>query len=273
MAIVTISSELGAGGPEIGIAVAERVGYRYRDREVISEAAHRYGLAEAKLIHLDEEKPSLFDRVDAEGRLYVAGTQAVLWEFAQSDDVVLMGRGGQWLLRHIPHALHVRVTAPSDVRVARLARSMEGETGKPPSSRTLSDMVRRDDAGRAGRVRYLYGVDIRDPALYSLIINTTQFTIAAAVELLAGLVRRPEFATTEAGRKIVVDRRLASLIEVALARDPKTRRRRITVDTADGVVTLEGATEAERAEKIVREVPGVKEVKIVKIEIPWPAGM
>ena len=154
MAIVTISSELGAGGPEIGSTLAERVGYQYRDREVIAEAAHRYGLAEAKLIHLDEDKPSLFDRVDAEGRLYIAGTQAVLWEFAQNDDVVLMGRGGQWLLRHIPHALHVRVTAPRDVRMARLARSMEGETGKPPS-RTLTDMVRRDDAGRAGRVRYL----------------------------------------------------------------------------------------------------------------------
>src|SRR5881628_3176238 len=179
MAIVTISSELGAGGSEIGAALAKQLEYPYLDREVIAGAANRYGLAEAKLLRLDESKPSLFDRVDAEGRLYVAGIRAILLEFAQSDDVVLMGRGGQWLLRHIPHALHVRVTAPPDVRVARLARSMEEETGKPSSLRTLIDTVRRDDAGRAGRVRYLYGVDIRDPALYSLIINTTQFTIAA----------------------------------------------------------------------------------------------
>ena len=113
MAIVTISSELGAGGSEIGAALAKQLEYQYLDREVIAEAANRYGLAEAKLIRLDESKPSLFDRVDAEGRLYVAGIRAVLLEFAQSNDVVLMGRGGQWLLRHIPHALHVRVSAPS----------------------------------------------------------------------------------------------------------------------------------------------------------------
>jgi len=88
--------------------------YRYRDREVISEAAHRYGLAEAKLIHLDEEKPSLFDRVDAEGRLYVAGTQAVLWEFAQSDDVVLMGRGGkrEAMLQRIQQLVHETISRP-----------------------------------------------------------------------------------------------------------------------------------------------------------------
>src|SRR5437667_6647443 len=89
--------------------------------------------------------PSLFDRVDAEGRLYVAGIRAVLLEFAQSNDVVLMGRGGQWLLQHIPHALHVRVSAPFDVRVARLAQQTGGETGRTSPSRAFIDVVRHDD--------------------------------------------------------------------------------------------------------------------------------
>ncbi len=153
MAIVTISSELGASGPEIGATLAKRLGYRYLDREVIAEAANRYGLAEAKLIRLDETKPSLFDRVDAEGHLYITGIRAVLLEFAQSDEVVLMGRGGQWLLRRIPHALHVRVTAPFDVRVARLAQQTGGETGRTSPSRALLDVVRRDDAGHARDLR------------------------------------------------------------------------------------------------------------------------
>ena len=87
---------------------------------------------------------------------------------------------------------------------------------------------------------------------YDLVITTTQFPIAAAVELLATLGRRPELRATEAGRKIVVDRRLASLVEVALARNPATRRRRITVDVADGVVTLEGVTEPERRKSFER---------------------
>ncbi len=269
MAIVTISSELGAGGSEIGAALAKQLEYQYLDREVIAGAANRYGLAEAKLLRLDESKPSLFDRVDAEGRLYVAGIRAVLLEFAQSNDVVLMGRGGQWLLRHIPHALHVRVSAPFDVRAARLAQQTGGETGRTSPSRAFIDVVRRDDAGRAGRIRYLYGVDIRDPALYHLVINTTQVATAAAVELLVTLARRPEFTPTDIGQRILLDRKLASLVDVALAQNPETRKRRITVEATGGVVTLGGIADLYQAEKIVRDVPGVREVKIVQVE-PLP---
>jgi cytidylate kinase len=268
MAIVTISSELGAGGPEIGAALAKHLEYRYLDREVIAEAANRYGLAETKLIRLDESKPSFFDRVDAEGRLYVAGIRAILLEFAQSNDVVLMGRGGQWLLRRTPHALHVRVSAPFDVRVARLAQQTGGETGRTAPSRAFTNVVRHDDAGRAGRIRYLYGVDIRDPALYHLVINTTQVVTAAAVELLATLARRPEFTPTEVGQRILLDRKLASLVDVALAQNPETRKRRITVEAAGGVVTLGGTADLSQAEKVARDVPGVREVKIVEVEPP-----
>ena len=59
MAVVTISSEMGSGAPEIAMGLAQRLKYRFVDREVITEAARRYGLVEAKLADLDERKPSL----------------------------------------------------------------------------------------------------------------------------------------------------------------------------------------------------------------------
>src|SRR5258705_276903 len=52
MAIVTMSHEIGAGGPEIGQQLAERLGCRYVDHELISNAATRYGLLEEKLYDL-----------------------------------------------------------------------------------------------------------------------------------------------------------------------------------------------------------------------------
>jgi cytidylate kinase len=262
MAIVTISSELGARGAEIGQGVAESLRYGYADREVITEAARRFGLEEARLELLEENKPSFFDRVDAERQLYIAGTKAALLEFARRDNVVLMGRGGQWLLRQIPHALHVRLTASFEVRLARLAQSLEG-TGRVPSSRSLVGVVERDDAGRLGRLRYLYGVDIRDPALYDIVVNTTLVPAAAAVDLIVTLLGQPEFATTAEGQTIVADRTLASTVEVALARDLGSWRRRLSVSAAGGVVTIGGVTERERAVKIAQGVSGVTEVRLV----------
>jgi hypothetical protein len=54
---------------------------------------------EEKLSSLDESKPSLFERFDAETRRYITVLQTAVFEFAEQDRVVLMGRAGQWLLR------------------------------------------------------------------------------------------------------------------------------------------------------------------------------
>src|SRR2546422_8578646 len=68
-------------------------------------------------------------------------------------------------------------------------------TGETPNQRAAADFVRRDDAEKAGRMRYLYEVDIADPLLYELIINTEKLRHEAVVEILERLVRRPEMAT------------------------------------------------------------------------------
>ncbi|HEY7039118.1 MAG TPA: cytidylate kinase family protein [Methylomirabilota bacterium] len=268
MPIVTISHEIGAGGPEIGQQLAERMGYRYVDHELISDAAQRYGLLEEKLSHLDESKPSLFERFDAETRRYITVIQTALYDFAEHDNVVLMGRGGQWLLRGIPHVLRVRVMAPFDVRVKRLGKKLAGPMGEQTNPRTVTELVRRDDAEKAGRMRYLYEVGITDPALYDLVINTEKLSVASAVGLIAGVVGQTELATTPASAQLVADRSLASRVQVALATHPETRRYRITVEARSGVVTLEGTAAMDEATDVARGVDGVRDVKVRQMDMP-----
>ena len=268
MSIVAISHEIGSGGPEIGQQLADRLGYKYVDQELIADTAHRYGLLEEKLSHLDESKPSLFERFDAETRRYITAIQTSLFEFAEHDNVVLMGRGGQWLLRGVPHVLRVRVMAPFECRVKRLAAKLSGPMGEQASPRTISEMVRRDDNEKAGRMRYLYEVDLKDTALYDLVVNTEKLTIAAAVEMIAGAMRGPDLQTTEKGAQLVADRSLASQVQVALATQPETRKYRITVEAKAGVVTLEGTAAMDEALDVARGVPGVREVKAQQVDIP-----
>jgi cytidylate kinase len=268
MPIVTISHEIGAGGPEIGQQLADRMGYRYVDHELISDAARRYGLLEEKLSHLDESKPSLSERFDAETRRYITVIQTALYDFAEHDNVVLMGRGGQWLLRGIPHVLRVRVMAPFDVRVKRLGKKLAGPMGEQTNPRTVTEMVRRDDAEKAGRMRYLYEVGITDPALYDLVINTEKLSVAAAVGLIGGVLGQTELATTPAAAQLVADRSLASRVQVALATHPETRRYRITVEARSGVVTLEGTAAMDEATDVARGVDGVRDVKMRQMDMP-----
>src|SRR2546428_11144853 len=90
----------------------------------------------------------------------------------------------------------------------------------------------------------------------------------AVVAILEALVRRPDMATTEAGRQMVVSRALASSVQVALATHPETRRYRITVEAHGGVVTLEGTAALPRAVEGAGQAPVAREVKTQHVEIP-----
>lgn len=268
MAIITMSYQMGAGGSEIGIAAAQRLGYRYVDQELIQDAVHRYGLLEEKLSHLDESKPTLFERFDAETRHYITILQTTLLEFAEADNVLLMGRGGQWLLRGIPHVLRVRVIAPFERRVKQWIKRSTELTAETPTQRAAADFVRRDDTEKKGRLRYLYEVDIDEPTLYDIIINSEKLPNDASVEVIERAARNPKLATTPEGRQIVASRALASRVQVALAMHPETRRYRITVEADGGVVTLEATAALEQAVQVAREVSGVRDVRTRQVEIP-----
>jgi cytidylate kinase len=267
MAVITMSAQLGAGGPEIGMSLAQRLAYHFVDQEVIQDAVRRYGLAEEKASHLDESKPTLFERFDAETRHYITVLQTTLLEFAEEDNCVLVGRGGQWLLRGIPHVFRLRVIAPFEQRVKHLIRRSV-ESGEKLTQRAAVDIVRRDDAERAGRMRYLYEVDLEEPSLYDVVANTERIAYESVVEMIERVVHRPEMATTDAGRELIASRVLVSRVQVALATNPDTRRYRITVEARDGVVVLEGTAALDQAVDVARTVPGVREVRTQQVEIP-----
>ena len=270
MAVVTISQQLGSGGTEIGMSVADRLGYCFVDHKRFEEGAHRYGLETDRLWHLEEERPSLFERFDTETRRYLAVIKSVLYEIAADDRAVVIGRGGQWLLRDVPHVLRTRVVAPARVRVAELLRMLSEHGGDRIGAHAAERMVDHDDAQKAKRMRYLFDVELNDPTLYHLVINTGQLDRRAAVELIADLVeRRPQFALTESGRQTVLDRSLVARVEVALAGHPLTRKYHVEVDARDGIVTLEGPPAAlEDAEAMTRDLPGVREIRPRAVEVP-----
>ena len=268
MAVITISHEMGAGGPDIGMGVAQRLGYSYVDHELLLDAVRRYGLAQEKLSHLDESKPTLFERFDTETRHYITVLQTTLLEFAEGDNAVIMGRGGQWLLRGIPHVLRVRVIAPFEHRVRQWIKRSADMTGETPNQRAAADFVRRDDAEKNGRMRYLYEVDLGDPALYDMTVNMEHLTTDAVVQMVESAARRPELATTEGSRRIVCARALVSRVQVALATHPETRRYRINVEAEDGIVTLEGTAALDRAVDVARKVTGVRDVQTQQLDVP-----
>ncbi len=114
---------------------------------------------------------------------YVHMMEMVIRDLAQEGNVVMVGRGGQVVLRDTPRALHVQIVAPFQQRVAILVER-EGIEKREASAR-----LRAADRARRDYLRRYHRVDWLDPTLYDLVINTAKIPPPLAAELIVNTYR------------------------------------------------------------------------------------
>lgn len=199
MGAVTVSRLYGAGGRRVAPALAERLGFRFVDREIVEEAARRIGLDPAVAAERDEQVPGIVDEVGlalARGmpefamssmaigdRDLAEATRAVISSLADAGDYVILGRGGQAALRGRPDVCHISLVGDPVDRALRVAASQGIDEREAAARRD------RVDAERAAYVRRFYGADIRDPLLYDCILNTSRLGLEGAVDAAAAVCR------------------------------------------------------------------------------------
>lgn len=109
---------------------------------------------------------------------YVRMVGLVIRGLAREGNVLIVGRGGQALLRKHPCALHVQIVAPLDNRI-KVVMEREGLTWRAAQSR-----VRASDRARADYVRRYHDIDWLDTTFYDLVINTGRVSLDTAVGLI-----------------------------------------------------------------------------------------
>jgi len=267
MGIVAISQTRGSLGDEIGRELARTLSYEFADREIIAQAAKRFGEEVAELEHVTEEKPTLWERFTDTKRHYLAYVEAIIFEMAARDNVILSGRGATIFLQKVRHALRVRITAPERLRAERV----EDELG------LVTDMaiqlVRQNDRERASRVKFLYNVEWDDPLLYDLVLNTERLARGAAVRVIQEALQDERFQPTPDALTEVKDLSLAAHAKAALLMEPITRPLRLVPTCKNGHLTLRGRVEREElrkaAEEIVGKIPGVTRVLSEIMLLPY----
>ena len=266
MGIVAISQTRGSLGDEIGRELARTLSYEFADREIIAQAAKRFGEEVAELEHVTEEKPTLWERFTDTKRHYLAYVEAIIFEMAARDNVILSGRGATIFLQKVRHALRVRITAPERLRAERV----EDELG------LVADMaiqlVRQNDRERASRVKFLYHVDWDDPLLYDLVLNTDRLAVTEAARLIQEVLRSERLQPTPDSLADVKDLSLTAHAKAVLLADPRTRQLQLSISCKNGHLSISGMVEGEElrkvAEDIVGKIPGVTQVRSEIAVIP-----
>jgi cytidylate kinase len=225
--LITISRQYGSQGELVAEEIAWLLKANYLDKEIISLAANRAGVAESLVAERDERQGSSrverairlvaetlarsaalevspydivqrFDQglsttelIDKKGYLKLPASQTlddkrylelvtgVMNSLAQSGNAVVMGRGGNMILRDAPNVLRVFIVAPLEVRVRRV---MEEEG---VDAQVAARGVNRVDASRADFLKRMFKANWEDPANYDLVVNTGKCSVEYVARLIA----------------------------------------------------------------------------------------
>ena len=191
---INIGRQLGSGGRAIGRLLADSMGARYLDRELLTLAADRSGLSPEIFERTDEHKGflhtlagSLFPAFSAhtgyydesvnDDTLFRLQSEAIR-RAAQEAPCIIIGRCADYVLRDMPRTVNVFVVADRRDRIARLCRM---------NNITEAEAARRIDKGDQRRAEYYnFYTQQRWGAAetYDLCLNTSLFGIERTAEII-----------------------------------------------------------------------------------------
>jgi cytidylate kinase len=206
--VIAFSVLTGSGGFAIARQVAERLGFRYYDWEITSEAAARAGVSPNEVIAA-ERVPGFIERVmrrlgtatavGLEGGPAFSEPSPAMWtsalqgltsddyrqfierivlELAGQGEAVIVGHAAQYTLRETPGVLKVLVHGSVKARAARVAE----EQGIDLQAATT--MVNQSDRDRTELMRRVYRFDWLDAAGYDLCLSTDSLPADFGVETI-----------------------------------------------------------------------------------------
>ena len=197
--VVCISHATGADGASVARLVADRLGFRYVDEEIVANAAAQGGLEPGDVAD-EERRKTLVLRVlsalaagggdamalggsvpyraadEPDVRALIRDTIA---ETAAHGNVVIGAHAASHALGVRPDTLRVLVTASAATRAKRVAE-VEG-LGEKEAARIVKDA----DAARRDYLSRFYDVDEELPTHYDLVVNTDALSLADAAAIVA----------------------------------------------------------------------------------------
>jgi cytidylate kinase len=196
--IITINREFCSGGRLVGKRVSDALSIPYYDRELITLAAEKSGLA-PEYIEKAESLPTssfLYGLATTPGagnyftqyempvvdRAFLAQS-AVIREFAEQGSCVIIGRCASFILRDDPDNIRIFIYGSVSDRLKRGIETYGLEKAG------LADKLIKIDKGRANYFKFYTGEPWRDTRNYDLAINTAAFGVDGTADAVLALVK------------------------------------------------------------------------------------
>ena len=195
---ITISRQTGAGAKPVceklinimdEYSEPEGVKWAFFDKSFIEKVLKDHKLPkqisefmkEGKYKHVSSVVYELLGLKPAEWTLIHKTTDTIL-QLARMGNVVIVGRGANIITSKLSNAFHVRLIASIEKRIEHM-QSLMGFTEKE-----ALDYIKTEDENRKKYLKSYFHVDIEDPLLYHMVVNTDLLTHKGAAYLIAEAV-------------------------------------------------------------------------------------
>lgn len=183
--IITIARQNGSGGREVGKILADLLGIRCYDQEILAESANESGIS-LQEIEKKEERTSrtnmFFYGIPAPNPVFVAQSKAIE-TLAANGPCVFVGRCADYVLRDRSDVINVFVKAPMEARVARYSKRNN------ISEKEAFARVKDKDSERALYYQRYTGIVWGTVENYDLTIDTSVIGVENAAKLIIEYAR------------------------------------------------------------------------------------
>ena len=206
MSVVTISRQFGAAGRTLGEMVAEKLGYVFVDDQIIQSIALEAKVSQTWVETLEREAGSILvkfktgvgrksfaERITEKGGyldevIYVELLHKIITSVAKKGDLVILGRGGQYILKDREDTYHILMVADKADRIKFIEKRYN------LSRMRASFAVNRQEKRRFNLYRKFSKEDYDQPGLYHLVLNMSKLSLEAACAQICCLVNQDQIA-------------------------------------------------------------------------------
>src|SRR6266850_521220 len=260
MPLIAMNREMGSLGKDVAKRLGDALGLKVQHHEIIDHLANRARVRKSHVISFLEGTQGLLERMTVDNlKLRILTADEIVSAAENNEGIILRGWGATSLLKEVPHAVRVCISASRRERVRRMMKRLqledEGSAGR---------IVDQNDESAQAVMRRHFHIDVRDINEYDVGFNTDRMSADQCIEKIVAMVQSPQFEETEQSRDKLRDVAIMHHVRAALRMHVSTAHCFVKVATLYGRVTLEGLVEdsgqRQACAEIAARIKGVMDV-------------
>jgi cytidylate kinase len=192
--IITIARQHGSAGREIARELAERLGYRCYDKEIVDEAAENSSICPELINSFDEKRVSPFMIQSSQYpgmshgiglNIQVASAQFdVIRRIAEKGDCIFVGRCADYILRSRTDMVRVFIMGDYQSKI-KCIMDRQGVTEEAAKKK-----IKEVDKDRSSYYKYYTDQVWGDVNNYDICVNSSRIGVDGTVDMIIEYIRR-----------------------------------------------------------------------------------